>query len=317
MADGDLGILADSPIRVTQYADEDFTLFAYDVSLDETGRETSRARMDLSTATVVFEVEDPALVVVEGTPDSAFTFSTPTMTLNDSTAAFTAALINRFVEIVNATTGANDGTFLVTGVPSATSLEYTNINGVAEAQGSATYKISKAIIVKNSSDAAQIEIHADQVDEITKGTSILKLVGADYTGTTIGREYWQDAWVYTGGKKKRILKRSRFYIDDGAHEPTVGVPLAVPGVPARQSQQERSFLWTVPSNGSSFTITVPAPGMLDASFIVLWSRVMIASAGFPELSIPSSGQTATSFDIVSDVALVSGDTFYFELRDYQ
>lgn len=79
--------------------------------------------------------------VASGSPDAAFTFSSPTVTLTDSGAAFTASLIGNFITIAGATSGGNNGTFVVTGVPSGTTIEYENAAGVAEAQGSATYDI--------------------------------------------------------------------------------------------------------------------------------------------------------------------------------
>jgi len=58
MANGDLGILKDEPVRVAQYSDTEFTLYAYDVSLDENRRETGRSRMDLTSRRLVVQVRD-------------------------------------------------------------------------------------------------------------------------------------------------------------------------------------------------------------------------------------------------------------------
>lgn len=56
-------------------------------------------------------------------------------------ASFTASMIGKFVTVASATNGANDGTFLVTAVPSGTSISYVNASGVVEASTSATYDI--------------------------------------------------------------------------------------------------------------------------------------------------------------------------------
>ena len=67
-----------------------------------------------------------------GTGDS-FAFASPTVTLTDAGASFTSADIGRFITIAGATTGGNNGTFLIEGVPTGTTLTYTNTSGVAEA----------------------------------------------------------------------------------------------------------------------------------------------------------------------------------------
>lgn len=57
----------------------------------------------------------------------------PDMTLTDAGASFTDQDIGRFIRISGATTGANDGVFLITDVTSGTALSYVNASGVAEA----------------------------------------------------------------------------------------------------------------------------------------------------------------------------------------
>ena len=67
-----------------------------------------------------------------------------------------------------------------------------------------------------SSDSAQIEIHADQVTESTKGTAILKLLGPDTTALTVGTVYWYDVWcLYSDARFEPIVKKSRFHVLDG------------------------------------------------------------------------------------------------------
>jgi hypothetical protein len=67
-----------------------------------------------------------------GTGDS-FAFATPTVTLTDAGASFTSADIGRFITIAGATSGGNDGTFLIESVPTGTTLTYSNTSAVAEA----------------------------------------------------------------------------------------------------------------------------------------------------------------------------------------
>lgn len=59
--------------------------------------------------------------------------SAPNMTLTDSGAVFNAGDIGQSITIAGATTGANNGTFLITGYTSPTQITYQNLVGVAEA----------------------------------------------------------------------------------------------------------------------------------------------------------------------------------------
>jgi hypothetical protein len=59
----------------------------------------------------------------------------PNMTLRDTSALFTADMVGHYVTITNATTDANEGTFLITGFVDATRINYENANGVAEVYG--------------------------------------------------------------------------------------------------------------------------------------------------------------------------------------
>ena len=89
---------------------------------------------------VVIPVRAPS---VPTAPTAAFTGPVGSiMTLTDAGASFTADLIGRFINIVGATTPANNGWFKVTGVPDGTHVEYENALGVAEAFGGATYSIT-------------------------------------------------------------------------------------------------------------------------------------------------------------------------------
>jgi hypothetical protein len=67
-----------------------------------------------------------------GTGDS-FAFSGVVITLTDAAALFTTDLVGKLITIAGATSGGNDGTFVITDVPSTTTLTYVNASGVAEA----------------------------------------------------------------------------------------------------------------------------------------------------------------------------------------
>lgn len=71
------------------------------------------------------------------------------------------------------------------------------------------------LFTKVSSVAAEIEIHADQVAEATKGSMILKFVAADTSTLGVGEEiFWHVNVVYSViPRTDRIIKRSRFFIE--------------------------------------------------------------------------------------------------------
>jgi hypothetical protein len=67
-----------------------------------------------------------------GTGTGSFTAGAPA-TLTDTAANFQLSVIGRYVTIKGATTGGNDGTFLITARPSATQIQYTNGAAASEA----------------------------------------------------------------------------------------------------------------------------------------------------------------------------------------
>jgi hypothetical protein len=315
MAVGDLGILVEKPIKVAQNSDVNYTIFAYDVVLGEDDKEVSRSRMDLSSATIVFQVKD-TVGKITGSPTAAFAVSGSDVTLTDSTASFDSTAIGKEITIAGATSGDNDGTFTITDVPSATTVVYTNALGVAEAQGSATYSISDIVINKQSSITSQIEIHADQVTESTKGTAILKLVGVDTSGLVVGSTYYYDIWVHKGGGKKPIVTKSKFHVTDGVYEPAVGPPSASPADPAVQAEQERSFQYTTVADGDSFTVSIPGSGMVDSSYVGFVDITTIPGGGsYSPNYIDNASKTPTQFDIKTSAIVLTGTVFDIFLRD--
>jgi hypothetical protein len=74
-------------------------------------------------------------------------FATPITCLVDAGAAFTAAQVGSYIEIVGATTPANNGTFEVTAVLGPTSLEFANPVGVTELYSGA-WTLRAAPVVK-------------------------------------------------------------------------------------------------------------------------------------------------------------------------
>jgi len=69
---------------------------------------------------------------VEGT-NSAFSLSGSTITLTANESIFTADMVGKEITIAGATTGGNDGTFIITSRISATQVTYENAGGATEA----------------------------------------------------------------------------------------------------------------------------------------------------------------------------------------
>lgn len=98
-----------------------------------------------------------------GTGDS-FAFASPTVTLTDAGASFTSADIGRFITIAGATTGGNNGTFLIESVPTGTTLTYTNSSGAAEAY-TGTWTINEPYTLED-------DINFERTDrKLIKGTT--------------------------------------------------------------------------------------------------------------------------------------------------
>ena len=130
----------DTDLRIAQYEDKDFDLYAYDVPVDESAVEGIGTRMDLSGGAIcAFEVRDAA---------------------------------------------------------------------------------GNIMFTKTSAVPTEILIDPDQVTAATKGTAAMFIVRADTAGMTPGTVYYYDFWVFTNtGKWRRIIKKSRFHVEDGVYEP--------------------------------------------------------------------------------------------------
>jgi hypothetical protein len=99
-------------------------------------------------------VEGESLTILEntGTGDSISAPSGGIQTLTDAAASFDATVTGRQITIRNATNAANNGTFLVVGRPSATTIEYSNPSGVIEGVFPGTYVVTPHTVLANRSD---------------------------------------------------------------------------------------------------------------------------------------------------------------------
>lgn len=85
-----------------------------------------------NTRTLTDETNQFGTEIDTGTGDS-FAFSSPTVTLTDAGASFTSDMVGSEITIVGATSGGNNGSFIITDVPSGTTIDFYNTAGVAEA----------------------------------------------------------------------------------------------------------------------------------------------------------------------------------------
>jgi len=111
----------------------------------------------------------------------------PSMTLTDAGAVFNARMVGQSITISGATTGANDGTFLITGYTSPTVITYQNHAGVAEAFTGTWTRLG----VPDSNVAG---IVADKTanrafagDTVGASNQIDNIVGTTMTSSDIGR----------------------------------------------------------------------------------------------------------------------------------
>lgn len=88
-----------------------------------------------------------------GTGDAITAPSSGTQTLTDAGAAWTDADIGRFITIASSSGGLNDGTFLVTAVPSGTQITYlAAATGAAEDPFAGTWKVNEPYTISDNID---------------------------------------------------------------------------------------------------------------------------------------------------------------------
>ena len=112
-----------------------------DPELDVQGRVSIVNTRTLADEAAERGLQDGTTATGNGTSDN---ITAPVSTVQTATvagASFTASMIGKYVTIALASNGVNNGTFLVTDVPSGTSISYVNAAGVVEASTSATFDV--------------------------------------------------------------------------------------------------------------------------------------------------------------------------------
>lgn len=111
----------------------------------------------------------------------------PNMTLSDAGAVFNATMVGQSITLAGATTGANNGTFLITGYTSPTQITYQNLVGVAEAFPGTWTRLG----VPDSNVAAVVvdktATRAFAGDTVAASNTIDNISGTTMTSADIGR----------------------------------------------------------------------------------------------------------------------------------
>lgn len=149
-----------------------------------------------------------------------------TATLTIAGATFTAADVGRFVTIAGATSAANNGRFLVTAVPGATQVEFTNADAVSEAFETGTYFIGFRDDTRNPArpkmnryhGAWDLRVHIEVITEDPNARrelldlvmSFLSFYAEDRFFTFYGRSVFEEGLVDADGQP--LLEEEHYQI---------------------------------------------------------------------------------------------------------
>lgn len=104
-------------------------------------------------------------------------FSSPTVTMTIAAAAWPISLVGSKVEITGATDPDNNGIFVITGIPSSTTMTWANLNGAAEANFAGTWTVLDGLEISALTNA-----HAGpSVTFVTSGLSAVSPSGGVLT----------------------------------------------------------------------------------------------------------------------------------------
>lgn len=125
----------------------------------------------------------------------------PNMTLTDSGAFFVVGQVGQSITISGATTGANNGTFVITGYTSPTQITYQNRSGIAEA-------FTGTWTVLGVPDSRVAGIVADKTR--TRVGNSTSTNGSDLVTTTTG--------AFTTADEGRVIKLTGLGVDSGLYK---------------------------------------------------------------------------------------------------
>ncbi len=172
------------------------------------------------------------------------------------------------------------------------------------------------VLQKISTDSLQIEIHADQVTEATKGTAIVHFYRADTAPLTAGGDYTFDSWVKTqDGREEPIVDCGKFIVDKSKTDILNSPVPDLPTSPGSQTPQQRAFKYTLLATSDSHTITIPGTGMVDANYCIM-AHIEDRNGGLGAvLETPTAQRTTTQFQLECSGAMTLGAVINFILKD--
>ncbi len=164
----------------------------------------------------------------------------------------------------------------------------------------------ETVIQKVSTDAEQIDISSN--------VGTIFFVGGDTDDLGASGTYYCDAWVYdTEDIAYQCLEKQRFRIGPTVHDPDPTPPGPPSGIPLRQSNVWRRFLFTWPSLGDTATVTIPETGMLNATYAISYSFYDDNGGGLAALEF--SGLSTTDFDVEATGDIAANAVICFVLTD--
>jgi len=170
------------------------------------------------------------------------------------------------------------------------------------------------VIQKISTDPTQIEIHADQVTEATKGTALVKFLRADTAPLIAGGDYTFDCWVKTAdGREEPIVDCGKFIVAKSKTDILNSPVPDLPQSPGAQTPQQRCFLHTWSATGTSDAVTLPgSAAMVNINYGVF---PVVEDGAAVAFAVASGSRTTTGFTLTASASLNQNDTVVIWLRD--
>jgi len=168
------------------------------------------------------------------------------------------------------------------------------------------------VITKNSDNAGEAEILTQAGD--TLGKADIFLNPNDTQSLDPGTYYYDVLVQLSTGDRYVVVNPAKLFIEQGVVDLS-GAPPPTPGLPAPQNEDEKSFQFTVPSDGDSWTISIPS-SMYDGSYCVMAQIVSVPTGGDAAILIPlDSSKTANSFTLTATGVLLQDTLIDIILRD--
>lgn len=167
------------------------------------------------------------------------------------------------------------------------------------------------VIAKSSGNPGEIDILVPETD----GQLEINFDPVDTQSLDAGTYYYDVLVQLATGERYVVVKPSKFIVEAGIVD-LAGASPPTPGDPAPQNEDEKSFQFTVPGDGDSWSVSVPGGGMYDGDYIVMASITTLPAGGsLALLYAPDSSKTSTGFTLESSGELLQNTVIDLLLRD--